>query len=151
MSETLEKLLNSFIESKRFEIKKNTEKDEYMEYMETAVKEKMRDAVVEEIRKELESEIIEEVKKNNEIAEQKRKVKELQEVLWSGFIIAFIVGLLVNQVTDIISFFKGASSIESISTTIWICIGLLAVCIITYGWLFITKVLEFINELKNKE
>lgn len=148
MSETLEKLLNNFIESKHSEIKENTEKDEYMEYMTTAVKEKMRAAVVEEIRRELEPEIIEKVKKDNEIEEQKRRVKELQEVLWSGFIIAFIVGLLVNQVTDIISFLKGASGIESISSTIWICIGLLAVCIIAYGWLFITKVLEFIHELK---
>ena len=148
MSETLEKLLNNFIENKHSEIKENTEKDEYMEYMTTAVKEKMRVAVVEEIRRELEPEIIEKVKKDNEIEEQKRKVKELQEVLWSGFIIAFIVGLLVNQVTDVISFLKGASGIESISSTIWICIGLLAVCIITYGWLFITKVLEFIHELK---
>lgn len=148
MSETLEKLLNNFIESKHSEIKENTEKDEYMEYMTTAVKEKMRSAVVEEIRREIEPEIVEKVKKDNEIEEQKRKVKELQEVLWSGFIIAFIVGLLVNQVTDIISFLKGASGIESISSTIWICIGLLAVCIIAYGWLFITKVLEFIRELK---
>lgn len=148
MSETLEKLLNNFIESKHSEIKENTEKDEYMEYMTTAVKEKMRAAVVEEIRREIEPEIVEKVKKDNEIEEQKRKVKELQEVLWSGFIIAFIVGLLVNQVTDIISFLKGASGIESISSTIWICIGLLAVCIIAYGWLFITKVLEFIRELK---
>lgn len=148
MSETLEKLLNNFIESKHSEIKENTEKDEYMEYMTTAVKEKMRAAVVEEIRREIEPEIVQKVKKDNEIEEQKRKVKELQEVLWSGFIIAFIVGLLVNQVTDIISFLKGASGIESISSTILICIGLLAVCIIAYGWLFITKVLEFIHELK---
>ncbi|MDE6314057.1 MAG: hypothetical protein K2M46_10670 [Lachnospiraceae bacterium] len=150
MAKTLEKLLDDFVESRHMEIEAGTEKDEYNALMKTAVKDKLRNDIMKEIQAEYEQEIIKKVKKDIAVSEQKRKLKELQDVLWSGFLIAFIVGLLVNQATDVISFLKGTLNTTSITSTIWICLVLLAVCLITYAWIFISKVLNFMQEIKNK-
>lgn len=36
-------------------------------------------------------------------------MEELKDIVWSGFLVAFLVGLLVNQVTDVITHFKDGS------------------------------------------
>lgn len=71
--------------------------------------------------------------------------------MWEGFIIAFFVGLSVNQATDIISFYKGASSLPSIGATVIITLILIAISIGVYVYTFLSNVLALIKDWKDEK
>ena len=62
---------------------------------------------------------------------------------------SFFLGLIVNQVTDIIGYIKGSVSLEKIDSTLWILIILIIATGLILVYLFIENVLKFLN--KNEE
>lgn len=143
----LDKVLQALMKSKVEVVAQKATKEEQEDFVEALIENK-RNKIVQEIREEYKAEIIEEAKQEIQQNVFRQKLEDLKELMMSGFILAFIVGLAVNQVTDIISFFKGASSIQDITSTIIITVVLLGVCLLFYGYSFLKKAVEMLD--KNK-
>lgn len=70
------------------------------------VKKKLKSEILYEIKQEVKESAIEEAKKDIDDYMTKKKLKDYKELTILGLIIAFIIGLSVNQLTDVIAFYK---------------------------------------------
>lgn len=70
------------------------------------VKRKLKSEILYEIKQEVKENAIEEAKKDIDDYLTKKKLKDYKELTIFGLIIAFIIGLSVNQFTDVIGFYK---------------------------------------------
>lgn len=143
----LDKVLQALINAKAEVLSQNATLEEQTDFKEALI-ENYKSKIIHEIKEEYKAEITEEVKRESKQSEYKQKLKDLHELMRNGFILAFIVGLAVNQVTDIISFVKGASSIKDITSTVIIAIILIAICIVYYLYNFFKQGIEIFNENK---
>lgn len=142
----LDEVLDVFCDSKKKIFADNAEEDDVQELKEL-LKQQIRRDIVKEIEAERSKEIA--IKAREEIDHRKEaeRIEEAKNLLWNGFIMAFIVGILVNQVTDIISFYKGGSSLKTISFTAWLCVALAGICLLMYIYTFAQN---FIKIMKNR-
>lgn len=70
------------------------------------VKRKLKSEILYEIKQEVKEIAIEEAKKDIDDYMTKKKLKDYKELTILGLTIAFIIGLSVNQFTDVIGFYK---------------------------------------------
>lgn len=70
------------------------------------VKKNLKSEILYEIKQEVKENAIEEAKKDIDDYMTKKKLKDYKELTILGLIIAFIIGLSVNQLTDVIAFYK---------------------------------------------
>lgn len=70
------------------------------------VNKKLKSEILYEIKQEVKENAIEEAKKDIDDYMTKKKLKDYKELTIFGLIIAFIIGLSVNQFTDVIGFYK---------------------------------------------
>ena len=70
------------------------------------VKKNLKSEILYEIKQEVKENAIEEAKKDIDDYMTKKKLKDYKELTILGLIIAFIIGLSVNQLTDVIGFYK---------------------------------------------
>lgn len=70
------------------------------------VKKKLKSEILYEIKQEVKENAIEEAKKDIDDYMTKKKLKDYKELTILGLTIAFIIGLSVNQFTDVIGFYK---------------------------------------------
>ena len=71
--------------------------------------------------------------------------------MWSGFLLAFIVGLAVNQATDIIGYYKGTVTADKIWPTIIITAVLCMICLIAYLYSFWKNAVTLFDDLKTEK
>lgn len=125
---------------------KRTVSDTEKEQIINILKSETSDAVLKEIRAELSTEIEKEIRTSIEEENRLAKLSDLTKFIFEGFVIALLVGLLVNQITELISYYKGASpELPYISTWI-ITIVLSAICSLI---LFVGFVREFTKMYNN--
>lgn len=70
------------------------------------VKKKLKSEILYEIKQEVKENAIEEAKKDIDDYMTKKKLKDYKELTILGLTIAFIIGLSVNQFTEVIGFYK---------------------------------------------
>lgn len=70
------------------------------------VKRKLKSEILYEIKQEVKENAIEEAKKDIDDYMTKKKLKDYKELTILGLTIAFIIGLSVNQFTEVIGFYK---------------------------------------------
>ncbi len=81
----------------------------------------------------------------------RQKIEELKSLMWSGFLLAFIVGLAVDQATDIIGYFKGTVTGDDIWITIVITAILCLICLGAYAYSFLKNVVDLFDSLKKEK
>ncbi len=77
-------------------------------------------------------------------------IKELRKLAIEGLIVAFFVGLLVNQVTDIIGFLKGTVTLDSIIPTIILVLFFSSICVLIFLLEFISTFIKLWRKAKNE-
>lgn len=142
MGKELDRLVNEFCEMKYDKVFSDNSQEEDINELKNIIKIRLKQNIVNEVKYECEQEILENAKKEIKKNEQLKKINEIKTIVWSGFIVSFLVGVLVNQVTDIISFLKGIITIKSIYPTVLICLILLVICVFAFIWTFITKIID---------
>ena len=130
MSETLKTVLDKYIESQnKVVFRENAvpeDKDGYVD----AIKKSLTDKIYDEIRAEVRDEALADASKIIEVA--------------------FFVGLLVNQSTDIIGYWKGSFQASNIWITVGIAVALLVICIIIFAYMFISELIKMLRKDKNE-
>lgn len=146
MTKILDEVLDSLMEAKNDVIVKNaSEKDRNA--LISALREKTKADIIQEVKCECEKEIIK--KANNEIQKRtnEERVKQLKSLMWNGFVVAFLVGLAINQVTELITVLKGLVPININATTSIISAILLVIVLVMYFYQFIKGTINILNEL----
>ena len=149
MSE-LDRVLDTLMDAKRASIEGRTSKEEENELID-ALKEKKKAQIIEEIKATYREEIFKEAEEKLKKKTHKKKIDELRELMWNGFILAFVVGLAVNQVTDVIGYYKGSVALEKIWPTSIIIAILLVICVLFYFYYFMRNALSLVNEKNDEE
>lgn len=145
----LDRVLEAVMREKEAIIKAEAEIGEREELIESLRIQK-RNRIIEEIREEYKEELIQEVNEKAEKESERRKIEDLRGLMWSGFLLAFIVGLAVNQMTDIIGYYKGTVTLEKIWPTMLITAILCLVCLGAYLYSFFQKVISIYDDWKKK-
>ena len=75
-----------------------------------AVKKQLYQKVYDEVRSEVKNDALAQAEEEIERRKEKRKIEEYKKLTWSGLLVAFWAGLLVNQITNIIELSDRLSS-----------------------------------------
>lgn len=118
---------------------------EEREELAAALREKKKRDVVREIRNEYKQELIQKINAENEQEANRQRIKDLKKLMGEGFFLAFIVGLAVNQMTEIITYVKGG---DNFNRTLILTIGLVAICIVAYMYIFFENAIALLKEKK---
>ena len=96
MGEILDKVVSQYVHN-------NAEEKQGQPNILAAAEENIKKKIIEEIEPEIREDEYRKAKAEVETEENGKRLEELKEIIWSGFLVAFLVGLLVNQVTDVIT------------------------------------------------
>nr|DAO39711.1 MAG TPA: hypothetical protein [Caudoviricetes sp.] len=147
MGEILEKVVEGYLQQNQ--ALENVNKDDPGGlFIFDTVKEKLVTEITEEIYIEKKQQLLDETEKTISERKQKKRMKEISGLLWEGFFVAFIVGLFVNQVTDILSILKGALSKEHLESTIVVIIITGLMCFFVFCIGYMKRVIAY---LKSKD
>lgn len=145
----LDDVLDNYIKRKvpELELEEDVDQQEFV----NLVKEGLRKQIYDEITIEVRDKALQEA---DEIIEEKAnayKINEYKKLAIEGFVLAFFVGLFVNQVTEIIGFYKGRLAVESITSTIYVSLVLLGVSILVFIYRFLKNLVDMWKEVKTYE
>lgn len=140
------KMINAYVESQNIS---EGETNDEIEYIKDSAKENLFNVIKEEIIILEKDRIIKEAKDEIIKLEQERKIKEIKVLMYEGFIIAFVVGLIVNQATEILNVSKGVETKVTV-TLLWI-IALGIATIIVYNNKFLGDIANIIKEKFNSD
>ena len=151
MSETLKTVLDKYIESQnKVVFRENAvpeDKDGYVD----AIKKSLTDKIYDEIRAEVRDEALADASKIIEEKAGLKRIDEFKKLAINGVIVAFFVGLLVNQSTDIIGYWKGSFQASNIWITVGIAVALLVICIIIFAYMFISELIKMLRRIKMRQ
>lgn len=110
------------------------------------VKKKLKSEILYEIKQEVKESAIEEAKKDIDDYMTKKKLKDYKELTILGLIIAFIIGLSVNQLTDVIAFYK-----KLIYKEPWVSITFAIIIVAIAIYLIFKHILKEIDNLSDNK
>lgn len=144
----LDRVLDTIMKSKA-ELIKNEAPDEDRDEFIASLREQQRKKIIDEIREEYKAELIEEANVEIKKETDRQKIEDLRALMWSGFFLAFFVGLAVNQATDVIGYYKGTIQIGQILPTIIITLILILICLLAYLYSFLKNALLLFDQQKH--
>ena len=147
MSKTLNNLIDKAYKSQEKEIKEKCAfSNEDLTIHSMAVKESLEKLVYKEIKQELYDEVTIAATKQLEKEALNKKVKELEKIIYTGLILAIFVGMLVNQLTDIITYLKNGTNFNLLSNTIILVLIFAGLCILITVVIFVKDALNMIKD-----
>lgn len=135
MTKKLDDLIDFFVISED----KGT-KPEVLNY----AKSQLKSEIVAEVKQEVKNDIILEY----ENSQKKAKFRQVIALLIETILLAFLVGLLTNQFTDLISSMKG--SVVNVSATLWWILGLFIFLVIIFASMIYRQLIDLYSFF-NKE
>lgn len=120
---TTERMINSYIKQYFSNMSEEVPEEE-KEFMQKEFKERTFQKIRQEIYDLEKERIYKEVHKEQKEENQKKQMKRLNFFILETLFIGVIVGLLVNQITDFISYTKGTNTINTTLTFRWVMVML---------------------------
>lgn len=136
----LEKEFAVFKETKQKELADSAIEDLDSTYINTFIddlKQEIIDLEIEQLEDKIDEAIIEK--------ERKDYLKKIRSLLYEGLIVAFLVGLSVNQVTDLIGIAKGTIENQYLFSSLWWVLGIGIAAVIVFLLKFFTDVLKYVK------
>ena len=147
LDEILTKIVDDHIDSIIDDTKSLEERNE----LKLLLKEKRKAQIIDEIRNAYELEWNAELEKKQSQVNRQKKIEDLKELLFTGFILAFVVGLAVNQVSEILNYVKGLSSWNDLLTSIILSLFLIGISLLMYWYSFYKEAIKYIKNSLNEE
>ncbi|QXM07104.1 hypothetical protein [Crassaminicella indica] len=140
------KMINAYIESQKISHSGTLEEIEY-------IKDSAKTNFFNDIKEEIVALEKERIKKEAEVEieklQQEKKIKQIKVLMYEGFIIAFLVGLIVNQATEILNLSKGVPTKAAI-TLLWMTVLGIGTLIV-YNHKFLSDISNIIKEKFHKQ
>ena len=119
-----------------------------------ALKEQKRQRIINEIKEEYKQQVMQEADIEMKKELNRQKITELKNLMTEGFFLAFLVGLAVNQATDLISVAKEKWFADCYVLVTLIALAVvIGICLCTYIYTFFKKVYALIidKDITKKE
>lgn len=115
-------------------------------------KEKLRELVVNEVLRENHDDYTETIKQELIEEREQNQIDSIKTFITDGLLLAILVGILTNQITDIITWLKLPTDISGIciGITLFLILSLALVIFFCLYYRYLTKVSGFIRERKKK-
>ncbi len=146
MSE-LDRVLDAVVKSKEDLINAEASDEDKSELI-ASLRERRKKKIIEEICAKYKEELMREIDIEAKKEANLQKIEELKSLVWSGFLLAFIVGLAVNQATEIIGYYKGTITVDDIIPTIIITIILCIICLAAYMYSFFRNAISLFENIE---
>lgn len=146
MTKKLDTMIESYIavKEKDLETIPESDREEYLELL----REKIKKMVVEEVKQEYKAQVMADAESDIQQRISDNRISQLKNLMWNGFLIAFLVGLAVNQITDLIGYWKGSVSLNSLMPTLIITVILVAICMGLYFYNMIKETVDIYKKIK---
>lgn len=146
MTKKLDTMIESYIavKEKDLETIPESDREEYLELL----REKIKKMVVEEVKQEYKAQVMADAESDIQQRISDNRISQLKNLMWNGFLIAFLVGLAVNQITDLIGYWKGSVSLSSLMPTLIITVILVAICMGLYFYNMIKETVDIYKKIK---
>ena len=146
MTKKLDTMIESYIavKEKDLETIPESDREEYLELL----REKIKKMVVEEVKQEYKAQVMADAESDVQQRISDNRISQLKNLMWNGFLIAFLVGLAVNQITDLIGYWKGSVSLSSLMPTLIITVILVAICMGLYFYNMIKETVDIYKKIK---
>lgn len=131
----LDRILDTVMKEKEELINQEALEEEREELI-SSLREQKKKKIIKEIREDYKKELLLEIHDEMQKERDRQKIEDLKNLMWSGFVLAFFVGLADNQATDIIGYYKGSVEGEQIWLTMVITGILCIVCVVAYLYSF---------------
>lgn len=146
MPKELSKLIDDYLASKGEEIEKIVgELNQDEEVLWNSVKEGIEKRIYDEIEKEVRDKAIADAEDEINRRVGMRRIHEYKNLTIIGIVMAFFVGLLANQITDIIGMYKGTVTPQKVECTVAISFGIFFICIVIAIGLFISEIIKMLE------
>lgn len=132
------------VKEKDLETIPESDREEYLELL----REKIKKMVVEEVKQEYKAQVMADAESDIQQRISDNRISQLKNLMWNGFLIAFLVGLAVNQITDLIGYWKGSVSLSSLMPTLIITVILVAICMGLYFYNMIKETVDIYKKIK---
>ncbi len=149
MSEKLDRLVDNYLELQDKNVFQENVEECNREIYVNATKEKMKKDIYDEIKGELRDKAVSEAEQLIEEKAGARRISEFRKLMIDGFVVAIFVGLFVNQTTDLIGYYKGSVTLNSIWPTAFIAFVFILICIGIFAWKFISELIKLLGKGKN--
>ncbi|MCI9610787.1 MAG: hypothetical protein HFH33_01945 [Eubacterium sp.] len=146
----LDRILDAVMKAKEELIREEATEEERNELI-ASLREQRKKIIIQEIRQEYKEELIREADLEVKERVNRQKLDELKKLMFSGFLLAFIVGLAVNQATEIIGYYKGTITADNLWITLVLTGGLCLICLLAYLYSFFKDVMALLDDLKSKK
>lgn len=142
MQKTLKEIVTYFVDHNFPDIENDANKIEIMNASKLQLEHDLEEQIKTKYKSELKSQIKQEIQEET----IKNKIKEAKNLLVFGAISAFIIGIIVNQTTDIITYLKTGISEKPWVITLIIIAGCALICYLIYKTKFIDEALIMIEK-----
>lgn len=112
--------------------------------------EKLKQQIINEITNEIINEEAEKITKKYEGKILKERIEQLKILMINGIILSFFIGIIVNQVTDLLSFWKGTIEINIVPFTFKVIFIFTFFSLIIIVYLLFNSMLKLIAGEKNE-
>ena len=145
MSNYLEQVVSYFVDNKKQD-SFDTNENQHDKLVKEAAKQRIIEKIYQEIYAEVEEKAFEAAEKRSKESSIKRKLEEARNLIIQGFIVAFFVGLAVNQLTEIFVVIKENIVTNDLAETIILFVAFIGVCVAVLGYIFIKELLALIRK-----
>ena len=145
MSNYLEQVVSYFVDNKKQD-SFDTNENQHDKLVKEAAKQRIIEKIYQEIYAEGEEKAFEAAEKRSKETSIKRKLEEARNLIIQGFIVAFFVGLAVNQLTEIFVVIKENIVTNDLAETIILFVAFIGVCVAVLGYIFIKELLALIRK-----
>lgn len=146
MSKQLDVLLDGYIgKMTNTELQIADDSKETQIFILESAKSAIQNQIYDEIRAEIIDDALKDADKKIEQKVLDARLKEQKKLVFEGFLLAFLVGLCVNQITEIINFLKGDLVLESLHSTIIVSLILFGLCLVIFSYIFLKTLLDLLD------
>lgn len=140
----LDQVINEFVDKHAHQINQASgeTEQEFTEWIKCGIRQK----IEEEIKQKYTEEIVQNAKEEINKQKEKERISALRKLLIEGFVVAFFVGILVNQVTNLIAYYWGNDCSVNVKVAWIISFISLGIAVLLYLILFVKEVKELANK-----
>ena len=136
----LDRIIYVYISTEEY----RNEKQDVRKLLKEKIREEISQEIIEIEKDRISKKVEEEVDRKDEL----RKKKQIKSIVIETLVLGFLIGLLANQGTDIITYIKGGTDINIVLTLIWIVI--LLIVNVLFAFLMYIDNLDEIFKFNNK-
>lgn len=136
----LDRIIDVYISTEEY----RNEKQDVRKLLKEKIREEISQEIIEIEKDRISKKVEEEVDRKDEL----RKKKQIKSIVIETLVLGFLIGLLANQGTDIITYIKGGTDINIVLTLIWIVI--LLIVNVLFAFLMYIDNLDEIFKFNNK-